>query len=136
MNKIHLQPKEKTAIKLILSVMLNLLLTILLAISLTYGAAFNGQYSLGVTGMTDKNIVLLYSETKLLNYWVVSEGVIYTNPKQDFVSWEVDGNAYWSKGTVVVIQVKDPDRLDYDSISERYNATPEQVEGIKKKVNE
>lgn len=136
MDKIKLKDKEKLSIKLGLSLMLNLFLVVLLTVSLTYGNAFGGKYSLGIPNVPEKGIVFLYSEKALLNYWIVSDGVIYGDRDDDFVNWQVENNTFWSNGTVVVMEVNDTSTIDYEEIKNKYNATDEQIENIKKKLKE
>lgn len=110
----------KRFIALGVSAMLNVLLVCFLVVACTYGNAFNGKYSLGLSDVVKSNyLVLVYSGGKVTDYYTITNGVIQYSKDTGATYWVDDGQLLWLKADVAVKEIKNADQ--YHKLREKYN---------------
>jgi len=111
----------KRFIALGVSAILNVLLVCFLIVACTYGNAFNGKYSLGLSSAVKSNyLVLVYSGGKVTDYYTIKNGVIQYSKDTGATYWVADdGGLLWLKADVAVKEIKDTD--EYHRLRKEYN---------------
>jgi len=110
----------KRFIALGVSAMLNVMLICFLVVACTYGNAFNGKYSLGLSSAVKSNyLVLVYSGGKVTDYYTIKNGVIQYSKDTGATYWVADEGLMWLKADVGVKEVKSPE--EYQKLRKKYN---------------
>ncbi len=110
----------KKFIALGVSAMLNVMLICFLVVACTYGNAFNGKYSLGLSSAVKSNyLVLVYSGGKVTDYYTIKNGTIQYSKDTGATYWVADDGLLWLKASVAVKEIKDKDQ--YKKLREKYN---------------
>jgi hypothetical protein len=118
----------------IIPYMATMCLAIALVVSLTYGGAFNNKYSVGLSGYNNSDyLVMLFDGKEVAGYWVVKNGRISRNTDSNETRWNANGNVYSTKGTTLVIELKDHD-VDYIKLAEKYNLPDDIIKDIQKSL--